>query len=362
MIRISLALCLCWLSVAAAQGQTPEPNANEKPAPPPASNSAVYAPRSSVAAVPGSPIWVYGGYPITYGATVYPGYYWPYPVRASDMPGSPMQPPANALPAQRSPWANLPAPKANPAARPVTVSTAAARAKALDYVAEGDQHVRAQKWQLAYASYRQAVHFADDLPEAHLRYGIVFAVLNRYDRAEMEFRRAVYIDPSLPTSAFTLESLFGPDSRLWRASILARLADWVEQDVADPQRLFVLGVMLHFNQDERAQDLFSAAARMTKNAAHVTAFLAKTPVQSKDAPPQPGLDLGVRLPPAPVPAAPKPQAAPFLPPAPEPARPGLGADPVFPALPKKAAPPKAVPPKAAPKESDGPVLLPPSPQ
>lgn len=362
MRRISLGLYLILFSSVTAWGQTPEPNANEKAASPPASNSAVYTPRSYVAMPPGSPLWVYGGYPITYGATLYPGYYWPYPVRASDMPGSPMQPPANALPAQRSPWANLPAPKANPAARPVTVSTPAARAKALDYIAEGDQHVRTQKWQLAYASYRQAVHFADDLPEAHLRYGIVFAVLNRYERAEMEFRRAVYIDPSLPTSSFTLETLFGPDSQLWRASVLARLADWVEQDVADPRRLFVLGVMLHFNQDARAQDLFSAAARMTKNAAHVTAFLTKTPIQSKDAPPQPGLDLGVRLPPAPVPAAPQPEAAPALPPAPEPARPGLNVNPVFPALPKKTVPPKTAPPEAAPKNSDGPVLLPPSPK
>ncbi len=299
-----------------------------------------YAPREHRINVPGYPTWVYGGYPTTYGSIVYPGYYWPYPLRPSEMPGSPMMAPADALPVQRDPW-NAPAvPKTDPAHRPVVTSSAAARAKALNFLAEGDQYVRQQKWQTAYSAYRQAVQLADDLPEAHLRYGIVFAILGRYDRAAMEFRRAVHVDPSLPESAFSLEMLLGPDSKLWRTSILSRVAEWVEEDVADPERLFVLGVLLHFNRDPRAQDLFSAAARLTRNADHVMAFLARGPMKAKDAPPEPGLDVDEK----PVPEAPLPE---------EPQ-----------AAPKPVEPPasKAAPPKPMPKNNNGPVLLPPSPE
>ena len=249
------------------------------------------------------------GYPVTYGTLTSPGYYWPASTPMSRMVDSPMMPPVNALPANISPWGDLPEPKAkaDPSERPVLPSSAAATLKARNSMAEGDQHFREHQWQKAYLSYRQAVRYAEDLAEAHLRYGIVLAILHRYDRAELEFKRAVFIDPALPQSEFTLEKLFGPDSRLARMSILSRLAEWANEDIADPQRLYVLGVMLHFDQDERAHELFSAASKLTGGASYILAFLPSAPPATNDEPPKPGLEDGgpERVPPVlPVPPAP----------------------------------------------------------
>jgi hypothetical protein len=248
---------------------------------------------SPIVAAPG--IVVTWGYPVMYGTVVVPGDYWPQPLPLSRMPDSPLMPPANALPPHVGPWGDLPIPKpkTDPAERPVMPSSAAARLKALEWMAQGDQDFRQHLWQRAYANYRQAVNLADDLAEAHLRYGIVFAILRRYDRAQLHFRRAVFIDPSLPQSDFTLEKLFGPDSKLVRMSILARVADWANEDIADPARLFVLGVLMHFDQDERAQELFSAAFQLTGGASHIVAFLPRAAPQGSEEPPA--------IPPAPLP-------------------------------------------------------------
>lgn len=251
------------------------------------------------------------GYPLTTGALVRPGVYWPAPMPMSVVPNSPMSPPPDALPAQISPWINLPGPKIDPAEKPVVLSSAAARLKALKLQANGDQYLRKQMWYHANVNYKQAISAADDLAEAHLRYGIALSVLKRFDEALKQFKRAVFINPALARSAVTLESLLGPDSRLIRSSLLIAAADWLEADLGNADRLFVMGVLLHFNQDERAQELFSAALPISGNAAYIAAFLPegkaaapqivpppapkgmklqKPPAAAVEAPPSPGLD------------------------------------------------------------------------
>lgn len=214
----------------------------------------------------------YGGASVEYGISVTPQIYSMEPIFPSQTPDSPVMAPQAALPANVTPWSN-PTQPTDPAQRPVIPSSAGARLKSLEYQAQGDQNVRQQAWQRAYANYRQAVRVADDQAAAHLRFGIVLTVLRRYDVAEKEFQRAVFIDPQLPASGFNLETLFGPDSKLVRSSILARTSDWVNEDITDPQRLFILGVMLHFNGDDRAKDLFAAAREFTRGASHIVAFL-----------------------------------------------------------------------------------------
>jgi tetratricopeptide (TPR) repeat protein len=267
-----------------------------------------------------------------------------------------MQPPFDALPAQRNPWDQVPGPKGDPALKPVLPSSAAARLRGLNYQAEGDQNLRLQLWQRAYANYRQAVNVADDLAEAHLRYGITLAMLNRFDQAAREFRRAVHVDPNLPSAEFQLETLFGPDSRLVRSSLISRVSAWADEDVADVDRLFVLAVLLHFDGDERAQELFSAIAELTQgDAQYAVVFLPRVDdKQHGDAiPPRP--DDNATLPPAPLPPSPKPDAnSPRT--VPLPPKPMLNG-------PTNFAPKKSVdPPPASKPDVNGPVLLPPTPE
>lgn len=297
-----------------------------------------------------APVWTYDGFFLGFSGTSYPGYYIPRPLRMTEMPGSPFFPPPDALPDQLGSLAEPPLVSPDPALRAVVRSSAAARAKALDLQATGDQYVRQQKYHLALSIYRQALNQADDLAALHLRYGIMFAALARYDRAAMEFRRATHIDPALPISNFTLESLFGPDSQLVRASILSRITQWAGDDITDSDRLYILGVLLHFNQDDRAQELFNEAARLTDGAEHVVAFL---PRPDQTVPPQKNKDGSGALP---------------LPPAPLPED-GAADAPPPPGIIDRPAAPKAKSVPAAPAKSsddvsrvDGPILLPPSPK
>lgn len=303
----------------------------------------------------GAPVWGYG-YPAMYGTVVHPGYYLPYPITASEMPNSPMQAPPDALPTQRNPWDQVPGPKTDPALNPVIPSSAAARLRGLNYQVEGDQNLRQGLWQRAYVNYRQAVNVADDLAEAHLRYGITLAMLNRFDQAAREFRRAVHIDPSLPTSEFNLATLFGPESRLVRNSLVSRVTAWANEDVTAPERLFVLAVLLHYEGDERSQELFSAIVQMTEgDAQYAVVFLPRV-----DGKQQPGDAIPLRpddnaaLPPAPLPPAPRPEAAPRRT-APAPPKPLLNGPATQPSK-KNITPPTLKP------DADGPVLLPPTPE
>ncbi len=304
----------------------------------------------------GSPGVFYGGYPgLTYGAITYPGAYLPYPVPMSQMPGSPLQAPPEALPAQQNPWNNdLPQRKIDPVLRPVVTSPAASRLRALELQAEGDQNVRIQNWQRAYINYRQAVAVADDLPEAHLRYGIVMAEMNRFDQAANEFRRAVHVDPELPTSQFTLEKLFGPDSKLARGALISRTTAWAEENPSDPNRLFVLAVLLHFDGNSRAQELFSSIVQMTDGAQHAVVFLPRAQEDQPANPIPPRPEENGQLPEAPLPPAPQPDAnQPRK--VPPPPKPMLNDATIF--GPRSKVAPSAIAPKA-----DGPVLLPPTPE
>lgn len=304
-----------------------------------------------------TPVWTYDGFFLGFDGVSYPGYYLPRPLRMSEMPGSPLNPPPDALPAQINPWDDVAWNPPDPALREVVASSPAARARALDLQATGDQYLRQQKYQSASSTYRQAVSFADDLAALHLRYGIVFAILGRYDRASQEFRRATYIDPSLPTSEFTLESLFGPNSQLVRASVISKITRWVGEDVADPDRQYILGVLLHFDQDERAQELFSAAFRLTNGAEHLAVFLQQPAADPRLQGDRANRDART------LPAAPPPQDAGVEPPP----APGILEN-TPPAKPKS--PPKGVTPLKTPhpgklpeaSSNDGPILLPPSPK
>ena len=97
----------------------------------------------------------------------------------------------------------------------------------------------------------------------------------RYEPAIREFKRALFIDPTLPKLGKISATLFGPDSQIIRSSILSKLSDWVREDYRDSDRLFVLGVVLHFEGDPRGSEVFEAALRMKRkgDASHISSFL-----------------------------------------------------------------------------------------
>ena len=71
--------------------------------------------------------------------------------------------------------------------------------------------------------------------------------------------------------------LFGPDSQIVRTSIIHKIADWLREDIRDPDRLFLFGLLLHFEDDTRGREVLEAAQRTADNsgrfADHIVAFL-----------------------------------------------------------------------------------------
>ena len=99
--------------------------------------------------------------------------------------------------------------------------------------------------------------------------------IQSFQPAIRELKRAVFIDPTIPTSGNQSKILFGPESALVRSSIISKVMDWVREDYRDSDRLFVLGVLLHFEGDARGREFFEAAKRMKRkgDSSHIMAFL-----------------------------------------------------------------------------------------
>ena len=143
----------------------------------------------------------------------------------------------------------------DPTKIPITPSTPAARLRSLEHQARGDQRLREQKWSEARAAYRSSVDAAPDRAEGHLRLGLSLVAIQRFEPAIREFKRALFIDPMIPQMGKVSAALFGPDSQIVRSSIISKVSDWVRDDVRDPNRLFLLGVILHFEGDARGREV-----------------------------------------------------------------------------------------------------------
>ena len=231
--------------------------------------------------------------------------------------------------------------KIDPSQRPVVPSSVAARLKSLEKQAFGDGLLRKQQWAKAYVEYRAAVDAAPDRAEAHYRLGFLYVAMHHYASAVREFKRAVFLNPTLAQTGDKLAVLFGPDSQITRTAIIHQVADWLREDVRDPDRLFLFGLLLHYADDARGREVLEAAQRMANSGGrfsdHIVAFLSLPvePQAANDPKPDPGLiDLPKLLPQpaAPGGVGPAPANNDNLPPAP------------FPQPPVPDEPPNALPP------------------
>jgi hypothetical protein len=182
----------------------------------------------------------------------------------------PANSPLNVLPKSAS---------VEPSKVPVVPSTPAARLRSLEHQARGDQRLRQQKWSEARAAYRSSVDAAPDRAEGHLRLGLCLVAIQRFEPAIHEFKRALFIDPLVPRTGQISKAIFGPDSQMTRSSIISKLTDWVRDDYTNPDRLFLMGVILHFEGDPRGLEFFEAAKRMKRNGdvSHIELFMGPAP-------------------------------------------------------------------------------------
>ena len=159
--------------------------------------------------------------------------------------------------------------------RPVNPSSPAARLKSLEHQSRGDEKLRKHLWAQAYMNYRSAIDAAGDRGEARLRQGFTYTAMLHYASAVREFKRGLLLDPELPMTGIRLAMLFGPGSEIVRTSILHKVAEWVREDPRDSDRLFLLGLLLHYEDDPRCRDVLKAAQRLADGMDdHIVALLA----------------------------------------------------------------------------------------
>ena len=174
--------------------------------------------------------------------------------------------------------------------------------RSLHAEAQGDNWFKQQNYSQAYLRYKRAVKDAADRSEPRHRLALTLAVLGRYERAIGEFKRLLQVDSAWPSVGERWETLFGEDNRIARNSTILKMAEWVREDIRDPDRLFLMGVMLHFNEDDRAAPFFETAWRLSGGGEHLVAFLEPAePVLPADVEDADNRDPAIEPPPLPAP-------------------------------------------------------------
>lgn len=166
--------------------------------------------------------------------------------------------------------------------RHIIPSTRHARELSLRNQVKGDEYFKKQDYRRAYDRYKLAASLTKDIATPHFKKGFALVALKQYDRAAFEFKQGLILDPGWPATGESLISLFGAENVIAKDSILHQVAEWVKQDIRDPERLFVFGVMLHFDgQTEQAMDVIRTAARLEGRGDHFLAFLNPQPIAGK---------------------------------------------------------------------------------
>jgi hypothetical protein len=207
-------------------------------------------------------------------------------------------------------------------------SSVEAKLKSIRAQGYGDEWMRRQDFIEAYRRYKQAVDLARDRAEPYFRLALAYTGMGSYASAVREIKLGLRLDPSWPSTGLPLERLLGDENLLAKSAILGSVVAWAREDIRDPDRLFLVGVLMHFEGDARSREVFEAAHRLSGGGPHLAAFLNPVPVKAagnaQPVPPagQPNPDDLLPLPPGAPQGDPAPdQAAPQA----EPASPGAGA-------------------------------------
>ena len=127
--------------------------------------------------------------------------------------------------------------------------------------------------------YRRAVDAAPDRGDAYYRVAFAELALGNFAGAGEDLRRALELNPSLPTTGPSLRELYGGGNALARTALLSSVAAYTREDVRDPDRLFLLAAAMHAAGDSRSREIFEAAWRLTGGRPHLRAYLDPVSVQ-----------------------------------------------------------------------------------
>ena len=153
-------------------------------------------------------------------------------------------------------------------------------AESLQAERRGDEAFASLEYHAAARAYREAAEQAPTRGEPLYRLAFARIATGDYPEAGDALRRAVALNPSLPTTGPGLAELWGDGNALARTEAVGRLAEYARADVRDPDRLFLLAAVMHAGGDSRAREIFEAAWRLTGGRPYLRAYL--DPVAVRD--------------------------------------------------------------------------------
>ncbi|MCA9068110.1 MAG: tetratricopeptide repeat protein [Planctomycetaceae bacterium] len=269
--------------------------------------------------------WGYGGLVPAPGYPLFPNYTPAVPRVIYGYPPvlgyNPLTNPTGNLPATGNfpqvgnPALNL-APAPNGAPPLPLASSPEAKLKSVRAEAQGDMWFQKQEYHKAFDRYKTAVSEASDRGAAHLRLAVCYAALNHMDLATRQLKRGIAADPQFAENADVLKKIYGDGNQIAQSEMVHRAALWLKEDIRDPDRLFLLGTLLHLQKDERAPILLKTGLLVQGGGDHFREFLrvAEAPSTPNNNSPATG---NVPQSNSNTPVSPSPQAA-ILPPLPTP--------------------------------------------
>lgn len=144
----------------------------------------------------------------------------------------------------------------------------------------GDRLFQRLDYAAAAKSYAAALKAAPDRPDPYLRLAITRIARKDFRQAITYLRTMIEIDPSYPSRAVSLGEMFGNQNGISRLQLKQGVADWTNADVRDPERLFLLGVVLFLEGDERFKTILDTAVKLEGEKPYLTAFRDSPPANS----------------------------------------------------------------------------------
>ena len=184
--------------------------------------------------------------------------------------------------------------------RAVSGSSRTGKERSKKVQAEGDRWLHEGQNVKAYLRYLEAQREAEDRSEVYFRQAFALVAMGRYSHAVSKLKRGLQVDPQSARTGQSLDAVYGVENVDHKVDYLQRVADWTNADVRDPDRLFLMGVLLHFDEDSRAGEFLNAAWKLAGRGPHIQAFLQTPGSPPKEVPAAPIANRR-ELPPPPAP-------------------------------------------------------------
>jgi hypothetical protein len=166
----------------------------------------------------------------------------------------------------------------------VQPSTPEAQLRSVRLQDAGDRLFGNLDYSAAEKSYAKSVQAAPDRPEPYVRLAMAKAARGDFRGAVSFLKQMADVDANYPGRADSLDKLFGHQNGVSKVQLKQRVADWTKVDVRDPDRVFLLGIVLFLDGDDRFRTLLDTALKLEGEQPYLRAFLDATPAQDSSKP------------------------------------------------------------------------------